>query len=88
MDDLFRMQAMKKTTIDFHYKSTNTNDRSSYRDEDSKKKLCRELIILETVKMNTKDIVVYETYEGRIPILFHCFAKVGFLRMKDIPPGL
>jgi hypothetical protein len=47
-----------------------------YREEES----C--LHIFETVKVNLKDLAVYDSYAGKIPVLIGSKAKVFLMRME------
>lgn len=46
------------------------------------------LRIFETVKVNLKDVAVFESYRGKVPVLIGRPARVVLIRMDSEPPGL
>lgn len=46
------------------------------------------MYIFETVKVNLKDLAVYNSYAGKVPIVIGYRAKVVLMRMEADPPGL
>ena len=47
-----------------------------------------EVVVFETVKMNTRDVAGFESYQGRVPVVLGKKVKVALLRVDSQPPGL